>query len=56
MYVCMWVGVCTIYVQSTARHAIHLKFEISTNALKIRVVLSSKVSDVLLTVRDKFHQ
>jgi hypothetical protein len=34
------------YVQSTERHAIHLQFDISTTALKVRVVKTPRTSVV----------
>jgi hypothetical protein len=44
-YCYYWLGRCLalyISVQSTARHAIHLQFDNSPNALEIRVIQSLK--------------
>jgi hypothetical protein len=40
------------YIRPTAHNAIHCQFDISTNAIEIRVLLQSVQSDVLLTVHE----
>jgi hypothetical protein len=38
------VNILRTYVRLTARHAIHLQFDISANAIKVRAVQSPKCS------------